>query len=153
MSATTTLLVGAGILGKRGYAPENVVARTCLETGSRVTTNVLLRERDFGLANDAAGRRLDVVADGRPLFGGAQLDVDTTVVSALRNDGTARPHAASWNPNPRIERIQRLHQLTRQNTCAKGNSCFSAVGLNRRGASVGVPCCPVRWHGQWRLRC
>ena len=30
------------------------------------------------------GRRLEVVADGLPLFGDDQLAVDTTLVSALR---------------------------------------------------------------------
>ena len=34
------------------------------------------------------------MADGLPLFGGAQLAVDTTIVSALRSDGTAIPRAA-----------------------------------------------------------
>ena len=40
------------------------------------------------------GRRLEVVVDGLPLFGGAQLAVDATLVSALRRDGSARPGAA-----------------------------------------------------------
>ena len=35
-----------------------------------------------------------MVADGLPLFGGAQLAIDTTLVSALRVDGCARRHAA-----------------------------------------------------------
>ena len=35
-----------------------------------------------------------MVADGLPLFGGAQLALDTTLVSVLRGDGTARRHAA-----------------------------------------------------------
>ena len=35
-------------------------------------------------------RRLEVVADGLPLFHGAQVAVDTTLVSPLRRDGT--PH-------------------------------------------------------------
>ena len=39
-------------------------------------------------------RRLEVVAKGLPLFGGAQLALDTTLVSALHCDGSARPHAA-----------------------------------------------------------
>ena len=34
-------------------------------------------------------RRLEVVVDGLPLFGGAQLAVDTTLVSALHCDGSA----------------------------------------------------------------
>ena len=35
-----------------------------------------------------------MIADGLPLFGGAQLAVDTTLVSALRADGLARRRAA-----------------------------------------------------------
>ena len=30
-----------------------------------------------------------------PLYGGAQLAIDTTMVCTLRRDGTARPHAAN----------------------------------------------------------
>ena len=40
-------------------------------------------------------RRLEVVADGLTAFRGAQLAIDTTLVSALRRDGTARPGAAT----------------------------------------------------------
>ena len=35
------------------------------------------------------GRRLEVVADGLPLFGGVQLAIDTTLVSPLRGNGSA----------------------------------------------------------------
>ena len=41
------------------------------------------------------GRRIEVVADGLPLFHGAQLAVDATIVSALKRDGSARPGAVS----------------------------------------------------------
>ena len=40
-------------------------------------------------------RRLEVVVDGLPLFGGAQLAVDATLVCAQRRDGSARPHATT----------------------------------------------------------
>ena len=40
-------------------------------------------------------RRLGVVAEGLPLHGGAQLVIDTTLVSALRRDGAPRPSAAT----------------------------------------------------------
>ena len=40
------------------------------------------------------GRRLEIIADGLPLFGGAQLAVDTTLVSPLHCDGSARPGVA-----------------------------------------------------------
>ena len=44
-------------------------------------------------AND--GRRLEVVVDGLPLFGGRQLAIDTSLVGALHADGTARVRAAN----------------------------------------------------------
>ena len=74
---------------------ENAAARVCREAGARVRTNVMVRDMDF-LPNDSIdNRRLEVVADGLPLFGGAQLAMDTTLVSALRRDGTSRPQADS----------------------------------------------------------
>ena len=35
------------------------------------------------------GRRLEIVADGLTLWRGAQLAIDTTMVSPLRKNGTA----------------------------------------------------------------
>ena len=40
-------------------------------------------------------RRLEVVVDGLPLFGGVQLAVDTTLVSAVQGDGVPRRGAAN----------------------------------------------------------
>ena len=77
----------AGVLGRRGFALESVVARICREAGGRVSTNVFVRDLDLHLPNAADGRRLEVAVDGLPLFGGAQLALDTTLVSALHCDG------------------------------------------------------------------
>ena len=55
-----------------------------------MTTNVMLRDLDLFLPRGVDGRRLEVVADGLPLFDGAQLAVDTTLVSPLHCDGSAR---------------------------------------------------------------
>ena len=54
------------------------------EAGGRVTTNVMVRDLDLGDPQAADGRRLEVVVDGLPLFGGCQSVVDATVVSALQ---------------------------------------------------------------------
>ena len=71
----------------------------CREAGGRVVTNLLVHDVDFPVAvNDA--RRLEVVVDGLPLHGGAQLAVDTTLVSALYCDGTARRGAAQGEDPP-----------------------------------------------------
>ena len=70
-----------GVLGRRGHAAECVAARICREVGRWVATNTF---RDLGL--DLQRRR-------RP-GGGWALAVDTTLVSALRGDGSARTGAA-----------------------------------------------------------
>ena len=67
-----------------------MVARICREAGGRVTTNVLLRDLDLA-PNAVDGRRLEV--DGLPLFGGAQLAIDTTMVSSLHSNGQPRRRA------------------------------------------------------------
>ena len=56
-----------------------------------MSTNVMMRDLDIpGLHAAMDGRRLEVIADGLPLFDGAQLALDTTMVSPLHRDGTAK---------------------------------------------------------------
>ena len=59
-----------------------------------MSTNVYVRDFDHAAFNVLDGRRLVVVADGLTLFRGAQLAIDTTLVSPLHRDGTARRRAA-----------------------------------------------------------
>ena len=82
-----------GMLGRRGFALESTAARICREAGGRVRTNVLVRDMDLPEPGVADARRLEVVVDGLPLRGGAQLAV-TTLVCALHADGTRRRNAA-----------------------------------------------------------
>ena len=67
------------------------MARVCREGGARVQFNAFLRDLNLGVANVTDGRRLEVIANGLPLFKGAQLAIDTTIVCPVRRDGT--PHA------------------------------------------------------------
>ena len=83
----------AGVLSKRGWALENVVARICREAGGRVSTNVFMRDLNKGQPDVVDGRRLEVIVDGLPLHSGAQLAVDTTLC-ALHRDGTPVGRAA-----------------------------------------------------------
>ena len=64
----------AGMLGRRGYTLESIMARICREAGGRV--------RDMDVQAPLAGdsRRLEAVVDGLPVRGGAQVAVDTTLV-------------------------------------------------------------------------
>ena len=85
----------AGVLGRRGFPLENAAARICREAGGRVRTNVLVRDLDLHAINNLDSRRLEVVVDGLSLFRGAQLAIDTTLVSSLSRNGTARPRCAT----------------------------------------------------------
>ena len=85
----------AGLLGRRGFAVESAGARICREGGARVVTNALLRDFDLAAPDPRDQRQLEILADGLPLFGGAQLAVDTTLVSPLHCDGSPHPHAAN----------------------------------------------------------
>ena len=89
-----TACARAGVLGRQGFALESVLARICRKAGGRVTTNIMVCDLDLEHLQGLDGKRLEVVVDGLPLFGGVQLAVDTTMVSALRGDGTARRLAA-----------------------------------------------------------
>ena len=62
-----------------------------------MSTNQFVRDLDLGEFNGLDGRRLEVIADGLPLWRGAQLAIDTTLVSPLHRDGSARRGAADRN--------------------------------------------------------
>ena len=71
------------MLGRRGFALEPAAARVCREGGARVGTNILVRDLDLVPQGRPDSRRLEVVAGGLPLFHGAQLAIDTTLVSPV----------------------------------------------------------------------
>ena len=87
----------AGVLGARGFALERAAAQVCREGGGRVSTNVMVRNLDIEGGNPTDARRLEIVVDGLTLFDGAQLAIDTTLVSHPKRDGTARRRAADHN--------------------------------------------------------
>ena len=72
----------AGVPGRRGFPLESCAARICRKAGARVSVNVRVQDVDLHPGPRADNRRLEVVADGLPLFHGAQVAVDTTMVSA-----------------------------------------------------------------------
>ena len=87
----------AGVSGKRAFPLECAAAQVCREAGARVATNVLVRDVDLAAFNVLDSRRLEVLADGLTLWHGAQLAIDTTLVSPLWRDGTARRTTANHN--------------------------------------------------------
>ena len=86
--ATTAACAVAEVLGSRWFALESAATRVCREAGGRVTTNSRIQDMDIVAPNQLDERRIEVLADVLLLFHGAQVAVDTTLVSALRRDGT-----------------------------------------------------------------
>ena len=84
-----------GVLGRRGFALKSAAARVCREAAGRVSVNVAVCDLDIGVLDRADERPLEVVADGLPLFHGAQIAVDMTLVSVLRREGTPHPRCAN----------------------------------------------------------
>ncbi|CAK0791015.1 unnamed protein product, partial [Prorocentrum cordatum] len=84
----------AGVLKKRSIPLEKAAARICREAGGRVAENQLLRDLNVDGVDPRDGRKIEVIANGLPLWGGAQLAIDATLVSPVRTDGTAQPRTA-----------------------------------------------------------
>ena len=56
--------------------------------------NCFLRDLNLEAVRGTDQRRLEVVVDDLPLYSGAQLGLDATLVSPVRRDGSAYPRAA-----------------------------------------------------------
>ena len=99
----------AGVLGPRGAPLERAAARICREGGARVATNVLLRDMnvDEPLADS---RRIEVLANGLPLWQGAKVAVD--FVSPVSRDGSARAGADRVSGKAAADAGRRKRQTT-----------------------------------------
>ena len=130
-------------------------------------TNVFVRDLDLGEFNGLDGRRLEVIADGLTLWRGAQLAIDTTLVSLAIRRAVAHDGAALEAARRRKERVYpelsgdggraRLVVLAavvgdggptrQQGSCAHWprhgrRQCPSScsAGPKLLGSDVGVPC-------------
>jgi hypothetical protein len=84
----------SGFLRVRSIPLERAVARICREAGGRVRTNVLLRDMNLPCPPPDA-RAIEVLVSGVPLWHGAQIAIDATLVSPIHRNGEPRPRAAS----------------------------------------------------------
>ena len=84
----------------------------------------MLRDFDLAAPNPGDQRRVEILADGLPLFGGAQLAVNTTLVP-LHCDGSPHPRAA--NEDGAARQASRL---------GKERTCPELVGPRRRARLV-----------------
>ena len=105
-----------------------------------MTTNVMVRDLDLPVLNATDSRRLEVVVDGLPLFGGSQLAVDTTLVCSLHSDGSPHRGAAGTDgvvfPSARRRKELRYPEavarvLSCWLTCEGERSIFAEKGRTR----------------------
>ena len=64
--------------------------------GARVTTNTRLADLNIQTLSRADDRRIEVIANGLPMWGGSQLAVDTTLVSPLTRSGEPRSRGGTY---------------------------------------------------------
>ena len=117
----------SGVLGRRGFALESAAARICREAGARVSTNIFVRDLDLAPLGGVDGRRLEVVAEGLPVFHGAQLAIDTTLVSPLRADGVPHRQCAT-SDGAALQAAREDVPRTLWNTRARQTCRFSCRG-------------------------
>ena len=86
----------SGVLRSRGGPLERAAARVCREAGARVTTHTRLADLNVQHVQHIDDRRIEVIANGLALCGGAQLAVDTTLVSPLTRAGAPRRRAGRF---------------------------------------------------------
>ena len=144
----------AGVLGRRGFAVESIGARICREGGARVATNVHVRDLDILAPEVQDGRRIEIIAEGLPLFGGAQLAVDMSPRAwAARVDGVAlrtarrrkeQAERSWWCWQERLEDVGQLRlrlsfASSPQHTPVLRLRCC-ARGQNRLGGFGGPRC-------------
>ena len=77
------------------YALECAAAHVSRSRGTGHDQHVCSRHGPGPFQRALDARRLEVVADGLTLWRGAQVAIDTTLVSPLRRDGSARHRAAN----------------------------------------------------------
>ena len=86
----------SGVLRARGGPLERAAARICREGGARVTTNTRLADLNIHNLSRVDDRRIEVIANGLPMWGGSQLAVDTTLVSPLTRSGEPRSRGGTY---------------------------------------------------------
>ena len=102
----------SGTLRQRGGPLERAAARVCREAGAAVATNVLVRDLNLQAARQDE-RRIEVIANGLPVWGGSQLAVDTTLVSPIHVCwGTPPPLWGNCRPGAALAGACRSNERT-----------------------------------------
>ena len=124
-----------GVLGRRGFPLESAAAHVSREAGGE--SDYERPSPGSGPASKSRSRQSPFGSGGRwtPLFHGAQLAIDTTMVSPVRMDGSARRQCATTNSAPMAQARVRKE---RTRTCSGSRSGTpGGGGLRSRRPVVG----------------
>ena len=91
---------------------ERAAAGVCREAGARVTTTTLLA-LNLPFVERLDERRIEVIANGVPLFQGAQFAIDTTLVSPLTASGANSTYTGAALHQARQAKERTFPELTR----------------------------------------
>ena len=121
-----TACATSGVLATRALPLEHAIARVCREAGARVARHVKFADMNLDVPV-ADERRIEVVANGLPLWHGSQLALDATIVSPLTRRGEAHPRAD-------VQPGCAVAAAARRNRC----QTYPELGRARRGRLVVV---------------
>ena len=121
----------SGALRTRGVALERAMARICCEAGASVCTNVLLNDLNTQ-STRTDERRIEVIANGLPLWNGAQLAIDTTLVSPLTSQAQPRRHQRTTS-GAALRIARRAKERTYPEIVGGGRARLVVVALETAG--------------------
>ena len=108
-----------------------MAARVCREAGASVATNVLVRDLNVAPSRQD-DRRIEVIANGLPLWGGVQVAVDTTLVSPLTANGEPRREARR-TAGAALRHARRAKERTYPELCNSGRCRLVVLGIETGG--------------------
>ena len=121
----------SGVLRARGAPLERAAARVCREAGATVATNVLVRDLNVAPCRQD-DRRIEVIANGLPLWGGVQVAVDTTLVSPLTAAGEPRRESRR-TAGAALRHARRAKERTYPELCNSGRCRLVVLGIETGG--------------------
>ena len=121
----------SGVLRARGAPLERAAARVCREAGATVATNVLVRDLNVAPCRQD-DRRIEVIANGLPLWGGVQVAVDTTLASPLTAAGEPRRESRR-TAGAALRHARRAKERTYPELCNSGRCRLVVLGIETGG--------------------
>ena len=134
-----TVCPTSGVLRTRAVPLERAVARVCREAGGRVAMHVRVAEMNVDVPVSDA-RCIEILASALPVWHGAQVAIDTTLVSPIGKDGQPRGRSAREAGGVLEQAARRKRETTYPELLAARRCRLVVFGVEVGG----------RWNGEAR---